>query len=421
MGVTLRSVDTHDLSVTPLFYVPCTFVLAFLLSVYVYVAKDRRMIFLLISGVMAGLAQLSKSSAIAMLAGVGVLLLFLLFQNRKEGWSSALMTAVRPFVIWLAVLVLTYVVLWPGMWVAPGKMLYQVYGNAFSYAFQGARLTVTEDLNVSQFDLDATPLSVWDVGRVFFFRTTPLTWLGMLVALYFLFSRRDGKEEGHWLLPAILLANGIAFILLIGLAQGRNSPHYILSSYVSFGLLASLGWGDVFRSWMKTETLRTSAHVAVVIFQVASALAFFPYYFTYRNPVLYTAGWYNDYPQKPYCEGLEKAAQYLAELPDASESTVLSYYGRGCVSYFYPGETIGFRPYYVDGNHAEDLLENLNASDYLVVYYANQVQMPKYDAFLAILSEVEPLHVVWMDGYEYVRIYKIDALPPEIFERLADL
>ena len=34
------------------------------------------------------------------------------------------------------------------MWVAPGKMLYEVYGNAFSYAFQGARLTVTEELDV---------------------------------------------------------------------------------------------------------------------------------------------------------------------------------------------------------------------------------------------------------------------------------
>jgi hypothetical protein len=55
------------------------------------------------------------------------------------------------------------------------------------------------------------------------------------------------------------------------------------------------------------------------------------------------------------------------------------------------------------------------------VYYANQVQAEKYDAYLNILSTVKPIHVIWLDGYEYVRIYKIATLPPEIFEALGDL
>jgi hypothetical protein len=132
-------------------------------------------------------------------------------------------------------------------------------------------------------------------------------------------------------------------------------------------------------------------------------------------------GWYRDYPNFPYGEGLELAGQYLSALPDASSTTVFSYYSRGCLSYFYPGNTISFRPYYIDGSHAEDLLNNLNASDYLVVYYANQGQMEKYRPFLNILSAVEPIHVIWMNGYEYVRIYKVDSLTPEIFKALADL
>ena len=51
------------------------FVLVSLMALAVYLLRDHRVVFLLISGVAAGFAQLTKSSAIAMLAGVGILLL----------------------------------------------------------------------------------------------------------------------------------------------------------------------------------------------------------------------------------------------------------------------------------------------------------------------------------------------------------
>ncbi len=86
-------------------------------------------------------------------------------------------------------------------------------------------------------------------------------------------------------------------------------------------------------------------------------MSFYPYYYSYRNPILYAAGMYSQFPQKPYGEGLELAAQYLAGLPNAKDSVVLSYYARGCFSYFYPGETTRFKPYYVDAGHQEDLVK----------------------------------------------------------------
>jgi hypothetical protein len=161
--------------------------------------------------------------------------------------------------------------------------------------------------------------------------------------------------------------------------------------------------------------------LTVILLQTYNVVSTFPYYFTYRNPILYSMGWYNEFPYFPYGEGLELAAQFLAKQPDAENSTVFSYYSRGCFSYFYPGSTISFRPYYADGEHAEDLLNNLNASQYLVVYYANQGQLPHYQSFLKVLSAVEPFHVIWMNGYEYIRIYKIDDFSPEIFEALKNL
>ena len=285
---------------------------------------------------------------------------------------------------------------------------------------------MTEDLNVSEFSLDTTPTGVWDIAKVLLYRTTPFTWLGFLLGIALPFTRDPERARQNRVFFTLLAVNALAFILLIGLAQGRNSPHYIASSYVSVNLLAALGWLSAL-NWLaeryplRKMQIQFAGLMLVLAMQVGSSLSFFPYYFTYRNPILQTVGWYSEYPQKPYGEALETAAQFLAQQPNAAESTVFSYYSRGCFSFYYPGKAISFRPYYIDGDHAEDLLGNLRASDYLVIYYANQIQMEKYHPFINILATVEPFHVIWMDGYEYVRIYKVDTLPAEIFEALENL
>ncbi|HCK65116.1 MAG TPA: hypothetical protein DHW49_02520 [Anaerolineae bacterium] len=403
-----------------------SFVIISILSLLIYFTQGKKIFFLLLSGFAAGFAQLTKSSAIAMLATIGILLLIQIYQERGQGWLKAFLNQTKVFGIWLAVLAITYFVFWPGMWVAPGKMLYQVYGNAFSFAFQGARLTVTEELNVEEFSLNTNATDVWDVAKILFYRVTPLTWVGVLLGLTFRFNPKVELIRPLKLLSALLLITAIAFILLIGIAQGRNSPHYILSSYLSLNILAGLGWIHAIQ-WLYARfsvrqlQIQYAGLAIVLLIQGWSALSNFPYYFTYRNPILYSMGWYNEFPHFPYGEALEQAGQYLAKLPDAENTVLFSYYSRGCVSYYYPGQVISFRPYYADGNHATDLLNNINASDYLIVYYANQGQLPHYQTFLKVLSNVEPFHVIWMNGYEYVRIYKIDDFTPEILEAFENL
>jgi hypothetical protein len=259
--------------------------------------------------------------------------------------------------------------------------------------------------------LNTNVADIWEVAKILLYRTTPITWLGVLLGLALPFTRNRELVQQNRLLFTLLLTNALAFILLIGIAQGRNSPHYILSSYLSLNLLAGLGWYYFLQMLAdRFSFLRSYGQYAllglVMLAQVWNTVSTFPYYFTYRNPILYSMGWYNDFPHFPFGEGLELAAQYLAELPDAKDSTVFSYYSRGCFSY---------------GEHTEDLLTNLNASDYLIVYYANQVQLSHYDSYLKVLSAVQPFHIISMNGYEYVHIYKVDELPPEIFEALKDL
>lgn len=399
------------------------FVTISLMALLIHLQQERKLIWLLISGAAAGFAQLTKSSAIAILIPAGVLLLWELTSNRIDGFLKGLLSAIKIFSIWMAALAVTYVVFWPGMWVAPGKMLYEVYGNAFSYALQGSRLKVTGELNAAEFGLNSNLLGIWEVAFIMIRRFTPWTWIGFMLSFSLLFASDPASVRSRRSLFTVFLTTAAAFILLIGIAQGRNSPHYILTSYLALNLLAGLGWLHAVE-WLSirlgTRNFRqAAASLALLPFalQAWSAASAFPYYFTYQNPLIAD----QPFPQFPYGEGLELAAEYLSSLPGASESTVLSYYGRGCFSYYFPGETVFFRPFWIDGDHGPDLINAIQSADYLVVYQANQGAMEKYAGYLSILSTVKPIHEVWLDGMQYVIIYRVDDFSREIYTALGDL
>ncbi len=382
------------------------FVLVSVLALAVYLFQGRRFVYLLVSAIAAGLAQLTKSSAVAVLAPIGVLLLADLYQRRAI-WKRALLDAFKTFALWCLALVLTYVLFWPGMWVAPAKMLGNVYGNAFSYAFQGARVIAVEDAEPAATGLNTDLGGFFDLTGDLFARLTPLTWLGLLLALSLLFQRTR-ELVPPWTGPLAALSGftALVFVLMFALAKGRNSPHYMLTSYVMLNLLAGFGWVVALR-WLSARTssawLPVTALALVLVLQAGSGLVKYPYYFTYQNPLMPRT----DKPAFPYGEGLELAARYLASQPDAKNATALVYYSRGCFSYFYPGPVERFKPYFVDAGHEADLQNALSGADYLVVYYAIQGHLDKYQPLLSSLEDKPLAKEIWLDGYKYAVIYKL--------------
>ena len=377
------------------------FVVISSLALAVYLYQGRQFRFLILSAAAGGLAQLTKSSAIAVLAPIGFLLLLDFLERRK------ILDSLKDFGMWLALLAVTYVVFWPGMWVAPGKMLSVVYGNAFSYAFEGARLIALNNNDATSIGLDTNPGSFGSLIYTIFWRTTPLTWLGLLLGILFPFMR-DPKlaTVSTRRISALMGIAALAFILMFGLAQGRNSPHYLLTTYVALNVLAGMGWftasrwlaGRVRWAWLPNALLTLA-----VAAQAVSALAAYPYYFTYEDPLLPKGA----KPQFAYGEGLELAAQYLAQLPGAKDSTALVYYSRGCFSYFYPGRTERFKPYFVDAGHEQDLADAMNSADYLVLYNAVQGGLDKYASLFASFANVKPEKEIWLDGYLYAVVYRL--------------
>jgi hypothetical protein len=180
----------------------------------------------------------------------------------------------------------------------------------------------------------------------------------------------------------------------------------MLTSYLMFSLLAGIGWFTAFR-WLSAQTSRawipSAAFALVLLLQVGSGLAYYPYYFTYENPLAPKS----DKPQFAYGEGLELAARYLASQPDAKTATALVYYSRGCFSYYYPGPVERFKPYFVDAGHEADLMAALDSANYLVLYYAIQGGMDKYQPLFASLADMTPEKEIWLNGYKYAVIYHL--------------
>ncbi|MCC7118641.1 MAG: glycosyltransferase family 39 protein [Anaerolineales bacterium] len=398
------------------------FTIASILGLAAYLEFERKGMYLFISAVSAALAQLTKSSAMAMFPVVGLMLVLAVFaQARRTSFKTALLEHLKILGLWLIQLAFAYFILWPGMWVAPGKMLYEVYGNAFSYAFQGARLQVTHELQPATFSLATLHGTLEKFISQIFIKETPLAWLGLILAGVACFQSSVSPKLKRLFL--YLLVNAALFILLFSLAQGRNSPHYIMASHVSMDLIAALGWCGLL-GWaeMKWETanrlsVRVSGVALLILFQIFSAMSNYPYYYTYNNPIaekLLGASYASDYG-----EGFEQAALYLNQKPDAEALTVFAFRGRGPFSYFFKGKTILLNPLFMEEPQMGSVLERIRQSDYLVINDAFAPRTPNTQRFVDALG-IAPERSIVIKDVSTLRIYRVADLPASFYELFSE-
>ncbi|MBL0343956.1 hypothetical protein [Candidatus Villigracilis affinis] len=367
----------------------------------------------ILSAGFAAFANLTKSSAIVLFPVVAVMTAYFAWMQWRENRkiSASLMSFFKIYGLWILAFFIVYFIAWPGMWVAPGKMLYEVYGNAFSYAFQGARLSVTQELEPSNFSLASAGLGVFDFLTSIAWRTTPVTWIGLVLAVIFFFSKnREVVSPLAKYLIAFLLLEAFACIGMFSLVQGRDQPHYVLASYYGFEFAAAIGWTLALRwisqsfAWAKQIWAQAGLVVVLLSAQMFPLFQNAPYYFTYLNPIMTAVA------GRPspffYGERMEQAAAYLAQKPDAKDQTALVYFGRS-FSYYYPGKTLLFKPILFDDK--TQLIENLRESDYLVMYSGLEERLP-------LLKELTPEHVIELYGRTYVEIYRVADIPASFYK-----
>ncbi len=402
----------------------CALALAAFLALLVYLYQGHKLPYLLISAALCGLTLLAKSPMILLIPLAGLMFAVQLFENWQKTVDRrrAIWRAVAGYAGWLAILALVYTALWPGMWVAPGRMLYEIYGNAFSYAFQGSRLQVTGQVVVKPIGINLSDFG--SLLAAILYKTTPIIWLGGALSLASLFDRKHA--------PLTLLARRIVsylallallFILMFGIAQGRNSTHYILMVFVCLDVMAGIGyvWGVKLLAakfdWAKRQAVQAGLLTGVILLQGLSTLPDYPYYYTYTNPLAQALQAGTQDPAAGYGEGLDLAAAYLAQKPDAEDMVVSSHLGVGPFSYYFPGTS------YPLMYQSKDYLNDRSAgwfrqSDYLVIYDIQQRAMGMPARLLEALEGVSPEHVINLNGLRYASIYKISDLPEGVFEAL---
>lgn len=389
-----------------------------LLALLMHLYRGHRLRYVLVSGAAAGLAQLTKSSSVVLVPVIVILLFVDSLTPAQTTAAQRLGKALSKLGMWLVILTAVYVAFWPGMWVAPAKMLSEVFGNAFSYAFEGTRLSVAGSVEPIAFRPQLSDI-VYYVQSVLW-RTTPIVWLGALLGLSTVFA---GSQERRALLLSVAAVGGL-FIVMFGVASGRNSAHYVMTAYVALDILAGAGlargalWlADRSPEWGR-RVLPSTLLGAFVLLQALSALRFFPYFYTYYSPIMEAMEPGRQNSNAGYGEGLDLAAAYLAAKPGAAGATATVFYGRGCFSYFYPGKTEPLKPVYADAENVPQLRQIVHESEYLVIYYVLEKGRDSPANVMRALVAGNPEKTIAMNNIEYVRIYRVDALPADFYDNL---
>lgn len=395
------------------------FVITSLFAFWLYLEREAKWQYLLISGVYAGLAQVTKSSAIAMMPAIGLMLLVSFLKNRKaeKSLQNYLMTAA----VWFAALCAIYWLIWPGMWVNPAKMLGAVYGNAFSYTFEGTRIEAIQQNPAQPPPNQGTfAEALASFGLALLNKSTAVSLSGFILLIVFLRTQK-AKEAGIPSISLYLAVTAAAFILMFSIARGRNSGHYIMTSHVSIDIMAALGWSLFLEYIIRKISLPANftwyaATATLCAVQLFAALPFFPYYYNYYNPAL--AAVTGRTPLSDYGEGFEKAAQYLAAKPNAQDLTVYAHRGRGPFSFFFPGRTMTINPILLEEPGMPSFIERVNLSDYLVINDAFIERTPRTHLLAAALQGVTPEETITTKGAYTIYIYRVKDLPPSFYQTL---
>jgi hypothetical protein len=378
--------------------------------VFIYFLQKRRPFDLVLASVLTGLCWLTKSPGLLLGPVVGTLAVLESWRgyqaNKRTPIRKQIWDFIWPLSAWFVIGALVFVVLWPAMWVDPIQSLTKIFSAAnrvtdlghFSGTFFNG--VVAEKLG---------PASLYYYPLTYLWRTTPVVILGLALCLWGYFTNRKPLDQPEARLTFFGLALAV-LIFTIGMTVGdKKVERYLLPVYAPLDLIAGIGWVYLV-NWLKERDMASLSQYSTILVlvpvlgvQAFLSLRTFPYYYSYVNPAMGGSKKAPEVVQIGWGEGLDQAAAYLNQKPDAEKLNVLSWYSSGPFSYFFKGRALnlGFDPEFNEGEK-----RNLAMADYVVVYI-NQIQRNRPAELLDYLAQLEPEKTIWINGIEYVRIYRM--------------
>jgi hypothetical protein len=359
---------------------------------------------LVASGVLAGLAFLSKVPALFLVPfvpalGVG---LWLLHASRLPSpahgggaGGGGLHRLVVDVLLWAAVLAVAYMALWPAIWVwGPVNIL----GRVAEFTREtGGQPHEQGTFFWGQQTADPGPL-FYPVALAF--RLAPITLVGALLVP--ICWRRLAPRQR--LLALALAAYACGFLLMMTLGA-KKLDRYVLPIVPALGVLAALGLAAGY-GWLRDRMVESTSGVPstmipwkgtaaalVVVLAIWPAAATYPYYLSYYNPLLGSGPAAQRTVMVGNGEGLDQVADWLNSRPNAADLWVVSH-------------SFDILQALIVGS-GEALRDRVPSNADYVVLYRFQIQIGHSPRVLdEYLNRHTPEHVVWINGIEYARIYR---------------
>ncbi len=344
-------------------------------------------LYLLLSGIFAALAALSKSYAL-FLAPFAGLLLAAAYLAKERNLRQAIPPLLGSFATWCLTAALIFFLLWPAMWVDPLGTIRSVLDTAFGFA---ATAHATSDFFLGKSVADP---GLWFYPVALAFRTTPLVLLGLAVALPLLFTGRKTQKRGNL---AAILAYACLFTILMTLGA-KKFDRYMLPVILALDIVAAWGLVELGKLEVGSWKLEVGSwklvigHWLIILFllQAGHVVSYHPHYLAYYNPLVGGLSKAVQVLPVGWGEGMDLAARYLNQKEDAPDLRVATGGIPGFASLF-KGQTEGLMEH------------NLATADYAVLYISDVQQNSPGAA--ALYGQQQPEHVVNIHGVDYAWIY----------------
>lgn len=356
--------------------------------------QNHRRSMAVLAGVMAGLAMLTKIPGPIILPWLlGLAVIGTLRDKQWRFWLTAILLAG-------VTALLTFIILWPALWVAPVETLQLMFHDSFNVGEIGEG---HETFFLGQISNDP--------GWRFYpyaiaFRLTPLTVIGLAAVLIWLWrGRRSSDSTKTYLVVALIVY--MAYVFSVANISPKKLDRYAMAVVPAITLLAGTGLIWVLAKithFLKGRAVAQSLSLPlliglIIIVQTIVAVTNYPYLLTYYNPLL--GGFTRATEQVPvgWGEGMEQAAAWLNARPNAPELVVSTWYSDMVKPYLHT-QTASF------SSNGQGQLQ----ADY-VIFYINQSQRQKPNpAVFNYFSRQEPAFQVSYRQVPYVWVYPAPAM-----------
>ncbi len=383
-----------------------------LLALMVYLYRGRQFPDLAVSAMAAGLSWLTKSPALFLLPFFGFLMLVEFirsWRSAKKSFRALLRNDLLPFLIWSGISMVTFTILFPAMWVAPLDTINNIFVQALYYASEGHESNVFFNGSIYSGGVK----NAWFYPAIYFWRTTPITVLGLFLLGSAFALRRKIQFNKELQKSALVLLLFVLLYTTFMTLGAKKFDRYLLPVFAPLDILAAVGWATMLTGTyqiLRDRLTRTAQLKFVVvgfgmllsfafIWQFVSVMQTAPYYFSYYNPLLGGSERAPDVMMIGWGEGLDQAARYLNQSTEAGKLRVMSWYYDGPFSYFFNGTTL-LEEYPKN-------LDDLPKVDYIIIYYHQlQRQLPSVE-FLTFMEKQTLEYVVKIAGIPYAYIYRM--------------